>query len=101
MIRRTRCPASFAIESLFVPLLSGVSRLLEAQSIDVVDQFNPSGMGPYIYSGGQIENVWTNWFGGSRLWRHGAPLNNDGKLLWETEVSTFDAFDGSMSNEIY
>jgi len=30
-----------------------------------------------------------------------APVNNYGKALWETEVSTFDAFDGSITNGIY
>jgi glucuronoarabinoxylan endo-1,4-beta-xylanase len=29
------------------------------------------------------------------------PLNTSGKPLWETEVSTFDAFDGSISNGLY
>ena len=43
----------------------GISRLLQAQSIDVVDRFNPSGTGSYSYSAGQIEDVWTNWFGGA------------------------------------
>lgn len=31
----------------------------------VVDQFNPSGTGGSSYSGGQITNVWGNWFGGA------------------------------------
>ena len=30
-----------------------------------------------------------------------SPLNTYGKPLWETEVSTFDAFDGSVSNGLY
>ncbi len=30
-----------------------------------------------------------------------APVNNYGKALWETEVSTFDAFDGSITNGLY
>ncbi|HXR04011.1 MAG TPA: carbohydrate binding domain-containing protein [Verrucomicrobiae bacterium] len=30
-----------------------------------------------------------------------SPLNTYGKPLWETEVSTFDAFDGSISNGLY
>ena len=29
------------------------------------------------------------------------PVTNYGKPLWETEVSTFDAFDGSISNGLY
>jgi glucuronoarabinoxylan endo-1,4-beta-xylanase len=34
-----------------------------AQTVYVVDQFNPSGIGGNSYSGGQIGNVWGNWFG--------------------------------------
>jgi len=30
-----------------------------------------------------------------------AAINNYGKALWETEVSTFSAYDGSMTNGIY
>jgi glucuronoarabinoxylan endo-1,4-beta-xylanase len=30
-----------------------------------------------------------------------SPVNTDGKPLWETEVSTFEAFDGSMGNGLY
>ena len=30
-----------------------------------------------------------------------APVNSGGKPLWETEVSTFDNFDGSMANGLY
>ena len=34
-------------------------------NIYIVDQFNPSGTGGNSYSGGQIGNVWQNWFGAS------------------------------------
>jgi glucuronoarabinoxylan endo-1,4-beta-xylanase len=30
-----------------------------------------------------------------------SPVNSYGKPLWETEVSTFDAFDGSIANGLY
>jgi len=39
--------------------------------------------------------------GGPRLWRLGPPVNHYGKPLWETEVSTFDSYDGSISNALY
>ena len=29
------------------------------------------------------------------------PVNRQGKALWETEVSTFDAYDGSITNAMY
>jgi O-glycosyl hydrolase len=34
-----------------------------SQSTNIIDQFDPSGADGYSYSGGQIESVWTNWFG--------------------------------------
>lgn len=34
-----------------------------AQTVYVVDQFDPSGTGGNNYSAGQITNVWGNWFG--------------------------------------
>ncbi len=30
-----------------------------------------------------------------------SPVNSSGRALWETEVSTFDAYDGTMDNGIY
>jgi glucuronoarabinoxylan endo-1,4-beta-xylanase len=56
------------------PLIVGLLALLAAisfgapalaQTVYVVDQFNPSGTGGHSYSGGQIGNVWGNWFGGA------------------------------------
>ena len=35
----------------------------ESQITNIIDQFNPSGADGYSYSGGQIEDLWTNWFG--------------------------------------
>jgi glucuronoarabinoxylan endo-1,4-beta-xylanase len=34
-----------------------------SQITNVVDQFNPSGANGFSYSGGQIGQVWANWFG--------------------------------------
>lgn len=34
-----------------------------SQTTNIVDQFNPSGADGYSYSGGQIDDVWGNWFG--------------------------------------
>jgi len=36
-----------------------------SQTTNIVDQFNPSGANGFSYSAGQIESVWTNWFGGA------------------------------------
>jgi glucuronoarabinoxylan endo-1,4-beta-xylanase len=34
-------------------------------------------------------------------WSTASPVNSCGKPLWETEVSTFDSFDGSITNGLY
>lgn len=48
-----------------VPLLAlaCVSSIGHAQTTNVVDQFNPGGINGFSYSSGQIDDVWTNWFG--------------------------------------
>jgi glucuronoarabinoxylan endo-1,4-beta-xylanase len=37
----------------------------KSQITNIVDQFNPSGANGSSYSGGQINKVWGNWFGGA------------------------------------
>ena len=39
--------------------------------------------------------------GGHNYGSTAVPVNNYGKALWETEISSFDAFDGSITNGIY
>ncbi|MGA2280912.1 MAG: hypothetical protein ABSG80_11490 [Verrucomicrobiota bacterium] len=39
--------------------------------------------------------------GGHNYGSTAAPVNNYGKALWETEISSFDVFDGSITNGIY
>lgn len=51
-----RCLYIFAALCFFV--CGGLS-----QTTNIVDQFNPSGANGYSYSGGQIGDVWANWFG--------------------------------------
>lgn len=36
-----------------------------AQTVYVIDQFDPSGVGTNSYANGYIGNVWVNWFGGA------------------------------------
>jgi O-glycosyl hydrolase len=46
----------------------------------IVDQFNPSGTGGNNYAGGQIGNVWGNWFGGafqSLVWDSASDANTN------------------------
>jgi glucuronoarabinoxylan endo-1,4-beta-xylanase len=56
-----------------------------SQSVYVVDQFNPSGANGFSYSGGQIGQVWTNWFG--------TAFEN---LVWTTNDANSNANSGSM-----
>lgn len=48
---------------VFALLFSFTASVGISQTTNVVDQFNPSGAAGYSYSAGQIENLWTNWFG--------------------------------------
>jgi glucuronoarabinoxylan endo-1,4-beta-xylanase len=53
------------VSAAFLILLA--SRLFvstgDSQVTNVIDPFNPSGTDGFSYSGGQIDDVWTNWFG--------------------------------------
>ena len=55
-----------------IRILAGVTILVTSiffghncvsQTTNVVDQFNPSGADGFNYNGGQIGDLWTNWFG--------------------------------------
>jgi glucuronoarabinoxylan endo-1,4-beta-xylanase len=51
-----------------------------AQTVFVVDQFNPTGIGTNSYASGQITNVWGNWFGGafqSLVWDSTSDASNN------------------------
>ncbi len=53
----------------------------------IIDQFNPAGSGGNSYSGGQIGNIWGNWFGAAWV-----------ANVWD---STNDAVGISANNKIY
>jgi glucuronoarabinoxylan endo-1,4-beta-xylanase len=65
----------------------------------IIDQFNPAGVGGNSYSGGQIGNVWGNWFGASwvaNIWDStndavGIAANN--KVYDGTTVATINLYD--------
>ncbi|HEY1789330.1 MAG TPA: hypothetical protein VGJ73_14315 [Verrucomicrobiae bacterium] len=68
------------------PFLAFFASAGMSQTTNIVDQFNPSGTDGYSYSAGQIENVWTNWFGGAF-----------GSLVWDsTSDANSNAASGSM-----
>ena len=57
-----------------------------SQSTNIVDQFNPSGADGFSYSGGQIDDLWGNWFGGAFV-----------SLVWDpTSDADGNAASGSM-----
>jgi glucuronoarabinoxylan endo-1,4-beta-xylanase len=53
------------LAGIFLALLCWINLVqpARAQIVQVIDDFNPSGVGPYNYQDGQITNVWQNWFG--------------------------------------
>lgn len=74
-------------------LLLGASSRVQSITY-VVDQFNPSGTGGYSYSGGQINNVWANWFGGayqSATWDSTSDASNNANSGSLKIVSSFNS----------
>ena len=77
----------------------------KAQTITVIDGFDPSGTGPYSYSGGQIDKVWTNWFGGafqSLVWDSTSDANSNAAsgamkivALFTGTNNQFEVYDGA------
>jgi glucuronoarabinoxylan endo-1,4-beta-xylanase len=91
--------------SLLVFVTCGLwSAVAPAQTVRVIDNFDPSGTGIYNYSGGQIAKVWTNWFGGafqSLVWDAASDANanpNSGSLKITANFSAannqFEVYDG-------
>lgn len=85
---------------------------VSAQIVYPVDGFDPSGTGGYSYSGGQIGNVWTNWFGSafqSLSWDPNSDagnnpvsgsmkinLNFNGSGSVPNQFEVYDGFDGIL-----
>jgi glucuronoarabinoxylan endo-1,4-beta-xylanase len=67
--------------AIVLSVLVALSVASQAQTTTyIVDQFNPSGTGGYSYSGGQIGNVWGNWFGDafqSLVWDSASDANTN------------------------
>jgi hypothetical protein len=53
----------FAAIILVLPVFINPGEVARAQTVFVIDQFNPSGIGANNYAAGQVTNVWRNWFG--------------------------------------
>jgi glucuronoarabinoxylan endo-1,4-beta-xylanase len=88
-----------------IALLFGISISIgQSQITNIVDQFNPSGVNGFSYSGGQINSVWANWFGSafqSAVWDSTMDANsnvNSGSMKitasFSGGASQFEVYDG-------
>jgi glucuronoarabinoxylan endo-1,4-beta-xylanase len=82
------CLKSSPLAGIFLALLGLINsgQPARAQTVFVVDQFNPSGVGGNNYADGQITNVWGNWFGDAFV-----------SLVWD---STSDASNNPASGSM-
>jgi glucuronoarabinoxylan endo-1,4-beta-xylanase len=89
-----------------ISLLLGFSISIgKSQITNTIDQFNPSGANGFSYSGGQINKVWTNWFGTafqSLVWDSTMDANsnvNSGSMKitanFSGSANQFEVYDGS------
>ena len=70
----------------------------------MVDQFDPAGTGGYSYSGGQIGNVWANWFGGafqSLAWDSSSDASNNPSSGSMKITTKFNGSNGTNQFEVY
>ena len=75
-----------------------------AQTVYVVDQFNPSGIGTNNYASGQIGNVWGNWFGDafqSLVWDSASDANTNASSGSMEITANFTGNDGNSQFEVY
>jgi glucuronoarabinoxylan endo-1,4-beta-xylanase len=75
-----------------------------AQTVYVVDQFNPSGTGGNNYAGGQITNVWGNWFGDafqSLVWDSASDASNNPSSGSMKITANFTGNNGNSQFEVY
>ena len=102
MKHKFRATAPHLAGSILVLLaVMGFGTPVLAQTVYVVDQFDPSGTGGNSYSGGQIGNVWGNWFGGafqSLAWDSASDASNNpnsGSMKITANFGDqFEVFDG-------
>ena len=64
-MRNSLCMKALRLAGAILALLGFINSggIARAQTVFVVDPFNPSGVGANNYARGQITNVWGNWFG--------------------------------------
>ena len=99
--RRTR-----VLRNAFVSLvLAAFSVSSQAQTMTcIIDQFDPSGTGGNSYAGGQIGNVWGNWFGGafqSLAWDSASDANTNAGSGSMIITANFTGNDGNSQFEVF
>jgi glucuronoarabinoxylan endo-1,4-beta-xylanase len=75
-----------------------------AQTVYVVDQFNPSGIGTNSYANGYIGNVWGNWFGDafqSLAWDSTSDASNNASSGSMKITASFNATDDNSQYEVF
>lgn len=82
---RARMRAKFRVTAVVFLLPIIFASTGRCQTTNIIDQFNPSGTDGYSYSGGQIGDVWMNWFGGAIQ-----------SLVWSTNDANTNANSGSL-----
>jgi glucuronoarabinoxylan endo-1,4-beta-xylanase len=98
--RPCRKPFPLAAGILFLIVISLIQPA-QAQSLYIVDQFDPSGIDGYSYAAGQITNVWGNWFGDafqSLSWDSTSDASNNPNSGSMRIVANFNGL-GSIPNQ--
>jgi O-glycosyl hydrolase len=88
---------------LLLVALSGVNGQAQTTTY-IVDQFNPAGTGGNSYSGGQIGNVWGNWFGNSfqsLVWDSANDASNNPNSGSMKITASFNGSGSSNQFEVY
>ncbi|MGH7941546.1 MAG: hypothetical protein ACREFR_10805, partial [Limisphaerales bacterium] len=90
---------------LLLPLLSGFLAVTgRSQTTNIIDQFDPSGPDGYSYSAGQIESVWSNWFGAafeSVVWDPADDANSNPASGSMEITADFTGDNGNSQFEVY
>jgi glucuronoarabinoxylan endo-1,4-beta-xylanase len=100
-----RAKLSLHAGSILVLLaVMGFGAPILAQTVYMVDQFDPSGTGGNNYTSGQITNVWGNWFGGafqSLVWDSACDANTNAGSGSMKITASFTGSDGNSQFEVY
>src|ERR1039457_350702 len=101
-----RARRTCVLRNAFVSLVfAAFSLSSQAQTATcIIDQFNPAGTGGNSYSGGQIGNVWGNWFGSafqSLTWDSTSDASNNPSSGSMKITASFNGSNGTNQFEVY